>query len=323
MLELREIAKLVTQHRKKFRESLHLKQKERANEQMLKLFRGILTDAYKSDAQAAEAIYGSPVIDKRFRMLKGRLMRRMLDDLYFFDQGQRNFSAYFKASFRCSKNYIGARILLLYGARRAATKLLQAVCADAEKFRLYETLMLCYQSLRSNYSFSADIKKFEYYNRKFHEAKREFDAESYSNECLEMLYALMGKTGARKDVIAEMAERYVAEIQKMAANLNGYNLHFNLYRLKIIAHHQRGRYLKAIYECDNAMAYCYTNRPFLQKLRLAEMAMSKMECCLYLRNYNMAEENVVICQKYFMEGDQQLDGVSGGLLPYLPAHRPL
>ncbi len=302
MLELREIARLVTQHRKKFRESLHLKQKERANEQMLKLFRGVLTDSFKSDAQAAEAIYGSPVIDKRFRMLKGRLMRRMLDDLYFFDQGQRNFSAYFKASFRCSKNYIGARILLLYGARRAATKLLQAVCADAEKFRLYETLMLCYQSLRSNYSFSADIKKFEYYNRKFHEAKREFDAESYSNECLEMLYALMGKTGARKDDIAEMAERYVAEIQKMAANLNGYNLHFNLYRLKIIAHHQRGRYLKAIYECDNAMAYCYTNRPFLQKLRLAEMAMSKMECCLYLRNYNMAEENVVICQKYFMEG---------------------
>ncbi len=302
MFELREIAKLVTQHRRKFRESLQQKQQERSNEHMLRMFKGLVKDEFKTDEQAAKALYGIDKPDKRFRMLKGRLVRRMMDDLYFFDQSQRNLSPYLKANFRCAKNYLGARILLLYGARTAATKMFKTVAADAEKFRLYDMVMLSCLHLRSNYSFASDPQRFHYYNKKFHEAQKEFSAESYSNECLETIYAIMGKTTARKADIADRSEKYVAELEQMAKNLDSYHLHFNLFRLKIIAHQQRGRHMKAMHECDMAMAYLYSNRPFMQRVRLAELALIKMECCLLLRNHELAEENEVICQKYFPTG---------------------
>ncbi len=92
MDEIKDLIKIVTGNTKRNLPLLDLKNQHQNGNKEMNLFLGIKSGEFNDDVEASNGIYGNEEVDFKFRMLKSRLNRKLLNHLFFMDFSSKSFS---------------------------------------------------------------------------------------------------------------------------------------------------------------------------------------------------------------------------------------
>jgi hypothetical protein len=164
---LQEISSLVTDFTKNNR-YLEIKSSEAGGMKYLKLIEGLGKKAWKDDAEAIKDIYGKPLGDKTFDMLKSRAKDRLVNMIFQLDTEKKFKSSYDKAYYSACKNLLAGTILLLQNKHLSGSEHLKLSLSECKKYYFTDISIINLRLLRYLSSFSGSVKNFEKYNNELH-----------------------------------------------------------------------------------------------------------------------------------------------------------
>lgn len=302
MKSLIEISKIVTKKRiskiEIFDKSLLNKKDSKFNE----FYEGLIQEKFFTDEEAAKVLYDATPLDDKYRQLKSRFTKRLLNTLFFLDANEPSFSDYHSAYYTCNKNWSLIRILLGNGARNSAIKIASKTLTIAQNFRFNDIILSCSRILMSNASLSGEEKEYEYYVELTKTSLKQLDHEMQAEQMYQHLTLGLTTSAAIDLELAKRAEKYLEEIKELCEKSDSYILHYTMYQVWMLADQFKGDYAHAISVCEKAEVYLSQNKPFNQKLRQATIALTKISCYLQLRDYENGRKNAEKCLELFQEG---------------------
>jgi len=152
MEEIRELVSIVLEHTKKNLPLIDLKATEDGDNKELKLFLGIKNGEFLDDTQASKGIYGTEEVDFKFRMLKSRLNRKLLNHLFFTDLAQSKLPRHVGVHQECMDYLYFAKMLMRIGEMKLASKLLYKVLDQAQELEYTDVVIDTLNELRSLYT---------------------------------------------------------------------------------------------------------------------------------------------------------------------------
>lgn len=130
-----------------------------------KFYKGLITGKIETDEDATQFLYGTPdPSDAKYRQLKSRFRRRLLNTLFFIDVNVPLASNYDQALLNCSKEWAIVEILFVYESRQSAVTLARQVFSTALKFHFASFIIKSARLLQEHALEEAREKEFRYYN---------------------------------------------------------------------------------------------------------------------------------------------------------------
>ncbi|HAE12985.1 MAG: hypothetical protein R2767_00735 [Chitinophagales bacterium] len=302
MKNLIEISKIVTKKRiskiEIFDKSLLNKKDSKFNE----FYEGLVNNQFRNDDEAAQFLYDTTPLDDKYRQLKSRFTKRLMNTLFFLDANDPSFSNYHSAYYTCNKNWALIRILLSSGARNAATKLANKTLHVAQGFRFSDIILNCSRILMSNSSLTGRLREYDEFSLIANKAMKDLQAEMESEEYYQRLTIGLATSASIDEERAQLAEDYLVKVSRLCDESDSYILHFNMHQIRILALQFRGNYTGTIKACEEAEQFLEENPPFRQEVKLAALALIRINCYLQLRDYENGRKNAEKCLELFSEG---------------------
>jgi len=268
----------------------------------LQLFKGISEGRYSSDEEAAMDIYQTSAKDKKYQMLKSRLKDRLVNTLFFINHKKIQDSKYQQAVYQCNRNYFCAKLLITYGARTSAINLAKSTLALAQKFDLNEITLLCARMLRYHYSLLGSKNECNRYNRIAAEAIKKVRAESRAEFLYETIVSFYARTKAFRPEMAETAKECFNQCKELSKEYKSFHLTLLYYRSGMLYYQIIRNYRLLLNLCNNAQTFLRRHPDFYVASREGEIALLKMVCFLYLRDYENGKINAEEAQRYYAKG---------------------
>ncbi len=302
MKNLIEISEIVTKKRiskiEIFDKSLLNKKESKFNE----FYEGLVNNEFTSDEEAAQFLYETTPLDDKYRQLKSRFSKRLMNTLFFLDANDPSFSNYHRAYYTCNKNWALIRILLSSGARNAATKLANKTLHVAQNYKFTDIILNCARILMTNSSLSGKVKEYDEFAAIANKAQEELGHEMKSEEMYQRLTLGLTTSATVDEERASLAEEYLNKVKELCETSDSYILHFNMYQIWILMLQFKGDYRGTIEACEKAEQFLEDNEPFRQEVKQASLAFTKINCYLQLRDYDNGRTNADRCLELFSEG---------------------
>lgn len=161
MEEIKELIKIVTSNTKKNLPLLDLKNQHINGNKEMNLFLGIRSGEFNDDFEASNGIYGSEEVDFKFRMLKSRLNRKLLNHLFFMDFSSKSFTKSANL-YQETLDYLHfSKMLLNVEEVKLGTKLLYKTLDLAKECEYTVIIIDCLKTLREVYAKTYRPKLFQ------------------------------------------------------------------------------------------------------------------------------------------------------------------
>ncbi|MCX6291275.1 MAG: hypothetical protein NT126_05875 [Bacteroidetes bacterium] len=264
-----------------------------------KLLVGFSQGSFKTDQEAASVLYRTSSKNKRYLMLKTRLKERVLDRFFLADENLVWKSQYGKSYYQCVRNVFAAQIMITKDRRKSAVDLLRITLQKTRYYSFTDLSFMITRILRHDAALKGDQAKWKYYDRltnhyyKLQQA--EISAEKYSET---IVTEFARKTPSDKK-ISKKAKACYQKICELSAKHRSYAIEMDKFRTGIRYYTIVKEHRKAIYLCSQCEKYLFDNPQFLQNVRIAEMALFKMDNYLALRDAERSEHYAAQCEKYF------------------------
>ncbi|MEN9827889.1 MAG: hypothetical protein RJA11_505 [Bacteroidota bacterium] len=147
-----------------------------------RLYEGIKSGKYKTDADAAFDIYGTIKPDRRYSTLKARFRKKLLQTLFFWDLESENISNRGKSLYNCRKNAILAQLLLGQGAFYASSEIAKDILREARIYEYPEFEVISLEILRKYYSRIGNRNKYKQINDQLIIARKHLLIEKTSED---------------------------------------------------------------------------------------------------------------------------------------------
>lgn len=214
-----------------------------------KLYNGIADGTYASDDEAAGDIYEADMQDVRYRKLKSRFKKRLLNTLYFLDLNDTTkISLSERQYFNClSKLYLSHIIQKYGGLRRTALQITQEAYTIGEKYAFYDIIKeFSYQHL-AYYSLSGDQKNFRKELEKYKKYNAAFQSE---RESFLIYYQATMFFSDKESITPEMLQevkQFITQLEKLNKSNNSLTI-FSNYTLVQLLYYQHTIELNRIVE---------------------------------------------------------------------------
>ncbi len=302
MKNLVEISKVVTKKRiskiEIFDKSLLNKKESKFNE----FYEGLVTDKFSTDEEAAQFLYNTSPLDDKYRQLKSRFTKRLLNTLFFLDSNDPSFSDYHRANYTCNKNWAQIRILLNSGARNTAIKLATKTLGVAQNYKFSEIILNCSRILMSHASLTGNEREYEEFAAITTQALKHVEEEIRAEEMYQRLTIKFAVSASNNEELRHTADKYLHDVNKLCMQSDSYQLHFLRYQIWILATQIKGEFHKTISVCEEAEAWLNSTPNFNQKIKLANLALIKISTYLQLRDYDNGRKNAEKCLELVPEG---------------------
>jgi hypothetical protein len=248
MDEIRELVRIVSNSTKRTLPLLDIKAREGNANKELNLFLGIKNEVFTSDEEASRGIYGGDVVDYKFRMLKSRLSRKLLNHLFFMDFASNHFSKSARSIKEVQDYCHFSKMLLRAGETELGTKLLVKTIDLARECELTGVLSDSLRELRGIYAKTYRPRLFQNVRdqlQKNEELERlEEEADLIFQE--DRLSINSSINNQKKDL-----ESYLLAVSKLKTlwdETGSYNIYDHFFKLKI-------QYLQLIGDFDGVLQF--------------------------------------------------------------------
>ncbi len=283
MKELIEIARVVFRlHKRKLDLSGQMGPSKAKSNAFMK---ALLNGEIETDAQAARMLYDSTPTDVRYRQLKSRIRRRLLDLLPGPDGEDSDLMPEQRSRLSADREWAMARMLWSHGAKESASQLAERVWAVAVQHKFTDLVVQSAVLIREHFSQLARVREYERFDQSLQSHWPIYQAEIEARSEFEIVLLATAST----DPFAEGA---VERIQKCCEQLIVLSERFDspsIMQLTLLADALRCEWLQdyatAIEISDRAFVFLAENKMYTCPHKSFSFDLLTLRCHLYLRDY--------------------------------------
>lgn len=298
---LQEISSLVTNFTKKNR-FVEVVEDDGGGSKYLQLINGLGKGSWQNDEEAIEDIYGKTLGDKTFDMLKSRAKERLINMIFQLDTQRKFKSSYDKAYYSTCKNLLAGAILLLQNRRNSGEEHLKLALSIASKYYFTDFSIVALRQLKYFSSFSGSTKQFKKYENALNKQLDILKAESEVENLNQEIILEIVRSVANKDEITNKSKESYKKIQSIVKNYDTYTTRLSMYRVGLRYYENTDDYRNAIKLAAECEEYLKSNPHLIQKVRLGEMNLHKLNGSLHLRDYENGSIYANACMTLFNKG---------------------
>lgn len=266
------------------------------------LYEGLSRNHFKDRAHAVKTLYRKKSGDANYRKLKSRLSEKLLSRLIYSNPEKLIRSNSDRVYHKCLRNVVAANLLYLNYSKNAANELLRRNIILAQHHHFTDVMVASARLLRYHAALSGARKKFIHYNH----LVKHFTAISESElevECAsqQLILELHHSTTANK-VLQKKFHAMFVTVQREAKKFPSRMNKLNYFRFGIRYNEFMNDHRAVLSFCKQAETYLHDHPQFVQKIRLGEFGLYKMNSCLQLRDYKSGEQSASDCDHIFQPG---------------------
>lgn len=302
MKHLIEISKIVTKKKVKKIEIFDEHSLKHKNSKFNEFYEALMIGKFKNDRDAATFLYACSPTDDKYRQLKSRFRKRLLNTLFFLDVNLPATSSYDRAYYSCNKDWTLVKILLSNDAQHTAASLARQLLTTALKFKFADVIVNCSRILRRYAAMEANEKQYEIYDQYSKQYQDILDAEIRSEEFYQRVTMNYHKAPDKNQNLEEKIDIYCNALVGLSETYDSPIIFYNMYLVWVYRYEMLNDYNSALQICDNAEQYIEENPRYYQDDKLATFQLKKMNAYLHLRDYKNGKVNAEKCLQSFPEG---------------------
>lgn len=266
------------------------------------LYQGIYTERFKSEDEAAKHFFGTDEKDPKYRKLRNRLIRQLINTSFFIDVQQPMFNDRGKALFNCYRDYSASYILRSCNAHKASVYLLQQLLEQTIKFEFTDITADVSRQLRQQSALSpGDLANHDKYSiiHRIYEEKRHWEAKAYDYSETLVHHYITGRSPSKD--LHDLATKYFDELLPQAEVIDTMLFYVYTYKVGVIKYSAINDCQKIIEICDKALTIL-RNRKVSNRGSLVSFATQKLACLTQLRVFDKEDQTAEFCLSLVDEG---------------------
>ena len=288
MKNLIEVAKIVTKKKVKKIEIFDDTSLKNKNSKFNEFYEALMANKFRNDRDAATFLYECSPTDDKYRQLKSRFRKRLLNTLFFLDINLPDTSGYDRAYFSCNKDWTLVKILLANEAPFTAATLARQILTVALKYRFADLIVNCSRILRTYCSETDDEKEFEEYDQYIKQYADILDAEIRSEELYQRVFMNYLKPPDEKFNLKERIDTYCDALIGLSETYDSPVIVYNTYLVWTYRYEMLLDYEGMIEVCSRAEQYVTDNPDFYQEEKVTTFQLKKMSAFLHLKDYKLS-----------------------------------
>lgn len=304
MKNLLEIARVVTK-RKVRKIEIFDDHSLRNNKSKFNQFYEALRDAkFKNDREAANALYKCSPTDPKYRQLKSRFRKRLLNTLFFLDINMPKAANYDRAYYSCHKDWTLVKTLIWYNAPNSAAQLARQILTTSLKFKFADLIINSSRILRDYAAQQGNERDYEEYDNYIKEYNDILSAEIRSEELLQRVLMNYYKPLSKTQKLTENIEDYCEALVSLSEQYDSPVIFYNMYLVWIFAYEMQQDFASMLEVCEQGEQFVQKNAVYKQHKKLVTFQTKKMSAYLHLRNYRDGRATAEQCLKELKTGTE-------------------
>ncbi|MEL6970084.1 MAG: hypothetical protein AAFZ63_15535 [Bacteroidota bacterium] len=304
MKNLLEIAGIVTKKKVKKIEIFDEHSLRNKSSKFNEFYDDLTSGVYKNDRDAANKLYGCSPKDARYRQLKSRFRKRLLNTLFFLDVNKPSASNYDRAHFTCHKEWTLVKILQDNNAYSSAIGLARSILTTSQKFHISEIIVNCARILREDAASHANSKDFEHYDDLLKSHTMILNAEMRSEELKQRVVMDYFRPLHKDNDLEQRIDTYSNTLLSLSEVHDSPLIFYNMFLVWAMRYEMNREYEALLEVCERAESYIVANPRYYQEEKLIDFYIKKMSAYLHLGNYSKGQINAEQCLKQFPEGSR-------------------
>ncbi len=304
MKNLLEISKIVTKKKVKKIEIFDDHSLKHKNSKFNEFYNALLDGSFKNDRDAASLLYNSTPTSDKYRQLKSRFRKRLLNTLFFLDVNLPSASNYERAYFSCNKDWTLVRILHFNKAKLTASYLAKKILTTSLKFKFADVIVNCSRILRDYASEKENYVDFEMYNDYIHTYSKILNAEILSEELAQKVKNIHQRAASNIGEFESEISKYCYELIDLSEKYQSPIIFFNTSLAWVNYYDLINDYANMIEICNSALDYINNNPVYFQNSKLATFQLKKMSAYLHLKDWKNGKLNAERCINSFSKGSE-------------------
>lgn len=266
-------------------------------------FDALMSEKLKNDRDAATILYQCSPTDDRYRQLKSRFRKRLMNTLFFIDQAQADVSGYDRAYFSCHRDWTLVKILISNEANTTAEELARQVLTVALKFKFSDIILNCSRILRNIAANTGDTALFDVYNGYIKEYSDIFSAEMRSEELYQRVLMTYSMPAETLEQVHEELQGYCDALVSLSEMYDSPVVFYNMFLVWTYQYELMRDYENMLLICARAEQYIDRNPNYLQEEKLATFQLKKMTAHLHLQDFKNGKITAERSLQIFEEGN--------------------
>ncbi len=302
MKNLLEVSKIITKKKIRKIEIFDSASIDNKSSKFTEFYDALMDDRFKNDRDAASFLYKCSPTDDKYRQLKSRFRKRLMNTLFFIDQAQANVTGYDRAHFSCHRDWTLVKILMSNEATTTAEELARQVLLVGLRFKFSDIILNCSRILRQFAAEAGDEKSFLEYDGYIKEFTDIFLAEIRSEELHQRVLMAYSKPAEELAEIREELQGYCDALVSLSEMYDSPVVFFNMFLVWTYQYELLSDYENMLLICGQAEQYIDQNPNYLQEDKLATFQLKKMAANLHLRDFKNGKITAERSLQLFEEG---------------------
>mgnify|MGYP000055552128 CR=1 FL=1 len=302
MKNLIEISKIVTKKKVRKIEIFDDHSLKHKNSKFNDFYEALMVGKFKNDRDAASFLYSCSPTDDKYRQLKSRFRKRLLNTLFFLDVNLPSTSTYDRAYYSCNKDWTLVKILLSNNAQTTASSLAKHILTVALKFKFADVIVNCSRILRKYSAEISDEKSFEEYDSHIKQYSNVLDAEIRSEELYQRVIMNYYKPPSKNQNLEEKIDTYCDALVGLSEIYESPVVIYNMYLVWAFRYEMLLDFNSMLEVCKRAEKYIEENPTYYQIDKLATFQLKKMSAYLHLKDWQNGKINAEKCLQSFPKG---------------------
>lgn len=304
MKNLIEISRIVTKKKVRKIEIFDDHSLKHKNSKFNEFYEAIMANKFKNDRDAASFLYSCSPTDDKYRQLKSRFRKRLLNTLFFLDVNLPATSNYDRAYYSCNKDWTLVKILLSNNAAHTASALSRQILTTALKFKFADVIVNCSRILRRHAADIGDDKNYEQYDQYSKQFQNVLDAEIRSEELYQRVIMNYHKPPSKNQNLKERIDTYCDALVGLSEIYDSPIVIYNMYLVWAYRYEMLHDFNAMLEVCNKAEKYIEENPAYYQSKKLATFQLKKMSAYLHLRDWKQGKINAEKCLQSFPIGSE-------------------
>ena len=302
MKNLIEISKIVTKKKVRKIEIFDDHSLKHKNSKFNEFYEALMIGKFKNDRDAASFLYDASPTDDKYRQLKSRFRKRLLNTLFFLDVNLPSTSNYDRAYYSCNKDWTLVKILLTNEAPNTAASLARQILMIALKFKFADVIVNCSRILRKYSAEIYDEKNYETYDQYSKQYQNVLDAEIRSEELYQRVIMNYHKPQSKNIDLKERIDTYCDALVGLSEIYDSPIVVYNMYLVWAYRYEMLHDFEAMLQVCIKAENFIEENPLYYQDDKLATFQLKKMSAYLHLRDWKNGKINAEKCLQSFPAG---------------------
>lgn len=295
MKHLLEIAKIVTKKKVKKIEifdDYSLKQK---NSKFNDFYELLMNGSLTTDQEAAQLLYESRPTDDKYRQLKSRFKKRLLNTLFFLDVNQSSTANYNRAYYACHRDWTLVKILRSNKAKQTGAQLARSILSIALKFNFADIVVSTARILREHAMEEGNESLFNEYNELCQTYQAIVAVEIRSEELYQRIFMYRKRPLYKLEHLLPTLEEYCNELAELDKQHVSPVVFYNSCLAQAFYYDAVQDYQRVFDICKEAEEHVAQHAHLYRTDQMAELAKKKLLAMLHLKRFEegIAESEVL------------------------------